>query len=185
MNKAALKRFAIDLRDELGIGPHDLFDPYQLAELYGIDVLKLSEVGCTAQALEHFGRIRTDRFSGALVPLPDGSTVILENDLHSVERRVSTASHEMAHVTLEHPFAPTLTDGKGCRLSTKEHEDEASELSGELLLPTDAARRMAFNDVSDEAVAARFGISVPFARWRMNATGARKIARRARAKRGR
>ena len=44
---------------------------------------------------------------------------------------------------------------------------------------------VAYNKATDEDVARRFGISVQFARWRMNATGARKIAKRAFAKRGR
>lgn len=185
MNKAALKRLALELRREVDLTAHDPFDPLVLAELYGVDVIRLSEIDCSPEALEHFQIDRSERFSGALVPLPDGSTVIIENDSHVPERRVSTASHEMAHVTLEHPFAATLTNSKGCRVSVKEHEEEAAELSGELLLPTEAARRLAYYKESDEEVARRFGISVKFASWRMNATGARKIAARARAKRSR
>lgn len=54
-----------------------------------------------------------------------------------------------------------------------------------LLLPKDAARRLALNGVSDEAAAQHFGVSVVYARWRLNVTGARRIAARARAKRWR
>lgn len=185
MNKAALKRLALELRREVDLTAHDLFDPLILAKLYGVEVVRLSEIACSPEALRHFQIVRPERFSGALVPLPDGSTVIIENDCHEQERRASTASHEVAHVALEHPFAATLADSKGCRVSIKEHEAEAAELSGELLLPSDAARQLAFDQVADDEVASRFGISVPFARWRMNATGARKFAARARAKRRR
>jgi hypothetical protein len=52
-------------------------------------------------------------------------------------------------------------------------------------LPTDAARRLALDGASDEAAAEQFGVSVDLARWRLNATGARKIAARAHAKRRR
>ena len=45
-----------------------------------------------------------------------------------------------------------------------EHEEEAAELSGELHLPTEAAKKLAFDRVPDAEVARRFGISVPFAR---------------------
>ncbi|MFC7024786.1 ImmA/IrrE family metallo-endopeptidase [Promicromonospora thailandica] len=135
--------------------------------------------------MEHFAVSRPDVFSGALVPCVDGSVFIVENDLHAPERRVSTASHEISHVVLEHPFSATLTDAGRCRVMNKDHEDEAAELSGELLLPTEAALRLAYDNVSDASVATRFGVSVSFARWRMNATGARKIARRAHAKRSR
>ncbi|MCD4527228.1 ImmA/IrrE family metallo-endopeptidase [Nocardioides sp. cx-173] len=183
MNKSQLKRLAAELRREVDVSPHERFDPYELAELYGIDVIPLSELACDADAMHHFTVDRPEVFSGALIPCSDGSTVIVENDTHLPERRVSTASHEISHVVLEHPFSATLTDSGKCRVMNKEHEDEAAELSGELLLPTEAARRLAYNKVGDEEVARRFGISVQFASWRMNATGARKIAQRAHAKR--
>jgi Zn-dependent peptidase ImmA (M78 family) len=184
VNKAQLKRLALELRAEVGLSPHELFDPHILAELYGVEVIRLSDLDCSSEVLDHFQIRRPEVFSGALVPLSDGSTVIIENDRHPLERRVSTASHEISHVVLEHPFAATLLDGNGCRLSTPEHEQEAAELSGELLLPFEACKRLAFFNTSDEEAADKFGVSVEFARWRLNSTGARKIADRARKKRG-
>jgi hypothetical protein len=117
--------------------------PAALAELYGVSVLRLSELECSPAVLDHFLVARPQVFSGALIPLSDGGTVILENDWHAPERRVSTASHEMAHVVLEHPFAAALADSSGCRVANRALEDEATELSGELLLPTDAAVKLA------------------------------------------
>lgn len=183
MKKANLKSLALELRSELDLTAHERFDPYELAELYGVDVIPLSEIDCTAASLRHFTVARPGEFSGALIPCSDGSTIIVENDSHTDERRASTASHEMAHVILEHPFAATLTDTRKCRLMNSVHETEAAELSGELLLPFDAAKRLAYNHASDLDAAQMFGVSLEFARWRMNATGARKIARRAHAKR--
>jgi Zn-dependent peptidase ImmA (M78 family) len=156
-----------------------------LADLYGVHVLRLSELECSAEVLDHFRVVRPHAFSGALIPLTDGGTVIVENDAHAPERRVSTASHEMAHVVLEHPFAAAFTDSSGCRVVNRTLEAEAAELSGELLLPTDAAVRLALDGVSDEHAAQRYGVSIPFARWRLNVTGARKIAARSHAKRSR
>ena len=54
-----------------------------------------------------------------------------------------------------------------------------------VLLPTEAAKQLAYEDSSDEGVAEQFGISVQFAAWRMNATGARIFAQQAHAKRRR
>lgn len=183
MNKSQLRRLAVELRREVGLDSYERFDPLALADLYGVPVLRLSELECSAAALEHFQVDRPDVFSGALIPLSDGSTVIVENDSHVPERRMSTAGHEMAHVVLEHPFAAALADGNGCRVADRTFEAEASELSGELLLPTQAARRLALDGVDDQAAAARFGVSLSFARWRLNSTGARIIAARAGAKR--
>ncbi|GLW70193.1 hypothetical protein Kpho02_24920 [Kitasatospora phosalacinea] len=45
-----------------------------------------------------------------------------------------------------------------------------------------AAIEVAFRDWTDEQVATRFDVSIEFARMRMNASGARTIVSRARAK---
>ncbi|MFI6130058.1 ImmA/IrrE family metallo-endopeptidase [Micromonospora sp. NPDC051141] len=180
MNKAALKRMAIELREEVGIGVHDVFDPYELAKLYGVKVIPMSSSGCSEEALHHFQVNRPDVFSGALVPFGTG-TVILENDLHPHERKRSTCSHEMAHVVLEHPFTAALVNERGCRMANREHEQQAAELSGELLLPFEAAKLLARQQASDEQAAQKFEVSVDLARWRLNSTGARKIASRAKA----
>lgn len=90
----------------------------------------------------------------------------------------------MAHWVLEHPFtAPLMTSTRGCRIGNPAHEEEAAELSGELLVPADTAQRLVYRDAPDAEVADVLGVSVEMARWRMGATGARKIAHRAAAKR--
>jgi hypothetical protein len=61
-------------------------------------------------------------------------------------------------------------------------EGQAAELSGELLVPGAAARRAAAHGRSDDQVADQFDVSTEFARWRMNVTGARRIATRAAAR---
>jgi Zn-dependent peptidase ImmA (M78 family) len=183
VNKALLKRLATELRAEIDLGPHAPFDPYRLAELYGVDVIQMSDLDCSREAIRHFQVLRRDVFSGALVPLAYGGSVIIENDAHPVERRRSTASHEMSHVALEHEFGATLTDERRCSLASVQQEKEAAELGGELLLPFEAAKRLAWQGVTDQDAATRFGVSLEIARWRLNATGARRIAQRARARR--
>lgn len=185
MNKSALKRLAVELRTEVGCGPHDRFDPYRLADLYGVAVHRLSDLDCSDAALTHFRVTRSDVFSGALVPLVTGGAVIIENDAHSPERRRSTASHEMAHLALEHKFEAGLADdARRCRLTNKEQEAEAAELGGELLLPYEAAKFLAIRSISDEDAAKRFDVSVEIAAWRLNSTGARKMAERWKRKNG-
>jgi hypothetical protein len=182
VNKAELKRTALEVRGELGLGLQDLFDPYALAELYGVTVLSISDTGCSPEALHHFGVTRIEVFSGALLPLSDGSTVILENDAHCWQRRRSTVSHEMAHLILEHVFDARLVNERGCRLIDSKQEAEAKELGAELLVPAEAALGHAYRGSSDTEVAAAFHVSVEVARWRMNHTGARRIAAHGRAK---
>ena len=182
MNKAQLARDAIELRKDIGLDAHAMFDPYKLAEQWGIEVFQLSELACSDAALKHLTFDRSSVFSGALVPVGTGF-VILENDSHDPFRRRSTAAHEMAHVVLGHPFSATLVDERGCRLSSGEHEAEAALLGAELLLTSEACKRLAFAEATDLQVAERYGVSIEIARWRMGASGARTVAARSKAKR--
>jgi hypothetical protein len=62
-------------------------------------------------------------------------------------------------------------------------EKQAAALSGELLIPMTAAIGAALSGGADEQVAEQFDVGLQFAAWRMNASGARKIAQRTRQKR--
>lgn len=182
MNKAALARLAAELRGEVGTDPRGAFDPYALAGLYGVEVVSLSGLDCAA-ATRHLSATRPAVLSGALVPVDTGA-VILENHSHDRHRRRSTAAHEMAHWTLEHPFREALfATARGCRIGDRDQEAEATELAGELLVPIAAAKWLAHRDTPDEEIADRFDVSLEMARWRMNGTGARKIAARSAARR--
>lgn len=184
MTRAALEQLALEVRAEVGVDAHGVLDPYKVADAYGIDVYRLSEYEGIDGARQRLLLDRVEAFSGALLPDGCGGAVIVENDAHSLERRRATMGHEVAHVVCEHPFATTLVNEHGCRLVDNRAERDAKDLSAELLIPTCAAVRMAWSDATDEQVAARFQVSIPFARWRMNAGGARTIVRRSRARRG-
>lgn len=177
MNKNELKRLAVEVRAEIGLGPRDVFNPWLLAETYGIDVYRLSEVDCSDEALQHFCGAGASAFSGALIPLGTGA-VILENDSHEIQRRRSTLGHELAHLLRNHPFGQGIVNEGGCRVANPELEAEAAELGGELLLPFEAAKALARKQTTDEQAAAEFQVSIDIARWRLNHTGAREIARR-------
>jgi len=179
--KKEAKNLALKAREELKIAPFAPFDPYALAELYGIKVHDLSAPDLPAAAVQHFTTLRTDVFSAALVPVGTGC-IVIENHVHDPLRRRSTMAHEMAHVLLEHEFGLLLASDNGCRASSSVIEEEAAELSGELLIPWDAAKAAAFKGWSDLTVAEYFNVSEPMARWRMNATGVRTIVSRAKAK---
>jgi Zn-dependent peptidase ImmA (M78 family) len=166
---------ALEVRDEVDLKLMDPFDPYALAELYGIEVFRTSEL-----VHARFG----NAISGALIPNGTG-VVIIENDSDTLPRRRLTASHEMSHVVLEHVFPAVVVDERGCRERVGDQEVEATFLAGELVLPYDAAVKLAWQNTPDEVVARTFGISIKAAAWRMNASGARKLVARARANRRR
>ncbi len=176
-NKAACKRLAAELRAEIDLNPMEALDPWQLAELYGIEVIPLSTLAVDSVVREHFTVARPEVFSGALVPYGNGA-VIVENDSHPSARRRSTMGHELAHVFGEHKFGTSLVNDRGCRLADQVQESEAAEIAGELLVPFEAAKLLARRKATNEEAALQFGVSVDLARWRLDATGARLMAQR-------
>jgi len=183
MKVAEMQRLALDVRDEVGLDAHEVFDPHLFTNLYGIDVIQVSTLDCRPEVMDHFAATRSEVFSGALMPLTSGLAII-ENDHHESVRRKSTLFHEIAHVVLEHKFSARVVSDQGCGATEPEQEKEAAKFSGELIIPFEAARKMAWRDLTDEAVAEFHKISVQMAGWRMNASGARKIVSRARRRRG-
>ncbi|TNC28455.1 ImmA/IrrE family metallo-endopeptidase [Amycolatopsis alkalitolerans] len=180
--KKEARQLALEVREELGTEVFAPLDPYALAELYGVEIFDLTQPGLPPESVRYLTELRPHVFSAALIPLHPSGTIIIENHVHHPKRRRSTIAHEMAHVLLEHQFGAMLTDEHGCRSAVREIEEEAAELAGELLVPTDATRLAAFKGWSDQSVASYFRVSVPMAQWRMNVTGARRIACRWRAR---
>ncbi|PBC69689.1 Zn-dependent peptidase ImmA (M78 family) [Streptomyces sp. TLI_235] len=181
-----IEELALEVRAEIRLGSHERLDVYALAEEHGVPVYSIHHLdahGCPSEAIMHFTSVRPDKWSAALVPVGHGC-LILENSAHSLQRRRANVAHEMAHLLLEHEFNNVLFTDGGCSLGTagRTKENQAKALSAELLVPKGAAIRAARNYRSDEEVAQHFDVSIEFARMRMNASGARRIAERSRAK---
>lgn len=179
------KRLALEVRAEIGIGPYDALDPTLLAKEYGIPVMPVSQIaGCHPDVMARLVESSNALFSAALVPCGTGMFIV-ENDAHALVRRRASLAHEMAHVLWEHEFTTVLVNSDGCRAADRSLEEEADRLGGELMIPFDAALAAARKSWSDEDVADAFEVSLPYARMRMNLSGARKIVGRQRAYRPR
>lgn len=150
-----------------------------LAERYQIDMASFSQISCPATAYDHFRRSGSRKLSGFVVPV-DGRYLMTYNDTHPPERVRSTIAHEASHVALQHEPQIRVSDGKGCDAKEKDQEDEAAELSGELLIPRTVATQSVLADVSAQALAQQFRTSVEMAQWRMNVSGGYQIRRRSR-----
>jgi uncharacterized protein DUF955 len=172
--KKEAKEIAVEAREELKIELFEPIDPYALADLYGVQVCDLTHPDLPPAAVEYYTKVKAGVFSAVLIPSGSERTII-ENNTHDILRRRSTIAHEMSHVLLEHEFSLLLAIDNECRSSSCTIEQEAAELSGELLIPWEAARIAAFKKWSDYQVADYFQVSLPMARWRMNATGVRKM----------
>ncbi|MER6378699.1 ImmA/IrrE family metallo-endopeptidase [Streptomyces sp. NPDC001250] len=180
--KKALQDLALEVRGEIGVGPHTRLDLERLTGEYDIPVYAMSDLAdsCSSEALDYFTSRRPEAWSAALVPVGT-ARFIVENSTHTLQRRRSNVAHEMSHLLLEHEFEGILFADGGCRDLGPEmalKEKQAAALSGELLIPMAAAIGAALSGRTDEQVALQFDVSLQFAAWRMNASGARKIAQR-------
>ncbi|MFJ7168649.1 ImmA/IrrE family metallo-endopeptidase [Streptomyces globosus] len=186
--KKALEELALEERRRIGVDLHDPLDLTRLTDEWGVRVYGLSDLAahsCSPAALEYFSSAGAGKWSAALVPAGTGC-FILVNSSHTPQRLRSNIAHEMGHLLLEHEFSGVLVSDGGCRSldpALKVKEQEAHDLSAELLIPKSAAIKAAFDNLADDEVAQRFDVSIEFARMRMNASGARKIATRSRARR--
>lgn len=182
MNKAALGRLAAAVRVETGCPEHEPFDPWKWSQDNGIPFLSLNDINITTAARDHFTIERPSAWS-ALLTRYGMQHVVIYNPAHSPERVRSNLAHEVAHFAAEHKLTDAWMDDNGhCGGTSTSEEDEAAELAGALLVPADAARAHAINGGRPEELGAKYGVSIPMARWRMGVSGGAVIAQRARSR---
>lgn len=180
--QAAMREVAQEERTGIGLTPLQPLDPYRLAAEHGIPIYPIDELSdelCSEESVQHFTHNRRTVWSAALVPV--GTVrLIIENTAHTVARRRSSIGHELGHHLLEHAFDHVLLTEDGCRRFDPVKEKQATFIAGELLIPTLAANRAAFDQKTNQQVAAVYGVSEQFAQMRMS--GPRVMAQRALAK---
>jgi len=126
------------VRAEIGLRPLDPMDPFVLADYLEIPVVALSSLKGCEEAARHFSMAEPDCFSAVTVFHGTRRTIV-HNDAHSMGRRSSNVSHELAHGLLQHAPTPALDD-TGCRFWNQGVEDEASYLGAVLLVTHESAR---------------------------------------------
>ncbi len=183
-SKSSALSLAQEVRSELGLSDLEALDPYRLAEMYGTKVVPVTAVrGLPIATASYFSSQQLARWSAALVPIGT-ARFILDNDHHPVRRRRVSIGHEVAHLLWEHEFTNVLLTADGCRAVDPDLEEEADRLSHELMVPSPAAHYLAKRGCSDSQVADRYGVSVDYARMRMDRSGARRHAAHAAARSG-
>lgn len=172
-------RITREVRRELGLALKAPLDPRLLADALSIPVVALSDFAdACPQALAAFAGDGA-RFFSAVTVFDGPFRLIVHNDCHDPGRQSSNIAHELAHGLLMHAPQPAL-DHRGCRYWARDHEEEANFLAGALLISDEAAFSIAMEGLSDVIAAARYGTTVPMVRYRLNKTGARLRAQRAR-----
>lgn len=176
--KTEANSLVADVRGELGLGMFDRLDPHTLAAWLEIPIVRLSEFVDQAPAVKHLLEVEREVFSAVTVFAGSRRTIV-HNDAHAPSRQCSNLTHELAHALLLHPPTPAL-DNTGCRHWNQDIEDQASWLSGALLVPEPATIAIAKGRWTAAGAAEHFGVSTAMIRFRLNATGARRRVQRSR-----
>lgn len=176
--KTEAEVLSVELRQELSIRDRDPIDVFELASHLEIPVEKLSSFNgeLSDDALRVLMEDTPSAFSGITIHCGFRRLVVL-NDVHTDQRQRSSLAHELSHALLGHPPSP-LSNEFGERHYDKGIEEEANWLAGAILIPSPAAKHIAFN-ISDRAIAARkYLVSMEMLNYRLRVTGALTIAKR-------
>jgi Zn-dependent peptidase ImmA (M78 family) len=151
-----------------------------LAEHLNIEIRSADELVDRAE-LEELDQLQPGAFSAATFHLPGGRTVTVYNPCNDNGRTNSDIAHEIAHILLNHEVRELQQIGGHTFFTCNpEQEEEANWLAGCLLLPRALLLREAYAGSDPATVAQKHHVSLPMARFRLNASGVLLQARRAR-----
>jgi Zn-dependent peptidase ImmA (M78 family) len=169
--KAEAERIANQLRQDMGLPSAVPAKALWLAEHMGVTVRSADEL-VDRRRLEELAEIQPDAFSAATFRLPGGHIVVVTNPLNSPGRVNSDLAHELAHLLLNHRTR-RLESVAGMRFFTcdQEQEEEANWLGGCLLLPRELLLAAARKGWSAQRISEEHDVSLPMARFRLNASG--------------
>jgi Zn-dependent peptidase ImmA (M78 family) len=181
--KSEAERLADRTRASMSLGPRDLMKIRDLAEHLNVHVVAADELVDRARLAE-LEQIQPGAFSAATFHLPDGRTVVVYNPCSDTGRTNSDIAHELAHVLLDHDVRE-LQQLAGYTFLTcdPEQEAEANWLGGCLLLPRQLLLREVYASATADSIAAKYEVSLPMARFRLNASGVLLQAQRSRTSR--
>jgi len=173
--KTGCERTVSALREELGVDDDEPLDMHVAADHLEIPVRPLAELLIPA------GGHRTDPHVDEIYRKVSAFTVfkgwqrsIVYNDEHAPPRHRSNLAHELSHALLQHPPRDHGLPAE----QAQRHEAEAAWLSGVMMLTADQARRIVTCGMSRAVAEARFQLSTEMLRFRLNVTGAARLAAR-------
>ena len=175
--KAQANRIALGLRKQRDLSDTDPLDPRDVFPTFSIPVVTLSSFteACPQEASLLLSR--PSGFSAMLLSIGNGQRIVIHNDSHSPGRQSSNLAHELGHVLLVHPPELVCTGDLG-RESNSLVEAEAAYLGGCLLVPNEAAHKLAALRVHEGSAAHRYGVSEDMIRYRLRVSGAFRRSRR-------
>jgi len=179
---AEAERHAKRIRAELGLGPAEPVDMFQIAKHLGIRVIAADEL-IDAARLQDLERVQAFTFSACTFDI-DGTKVIVVNPLRTPARRASDIAHELSHLLLTHRLDEIRNvAGVPFRTCRPDQEEEATNLGGTLLLPRPLLLSAVRRGLDEQGIATQYDVTTEMARFRVNRTGVRRQVRSTRRRR--
>ncbi|MGD0165908.1 MAG: ImmA/IrrE family metallo-endopeptidase [Gaiellaceae bacterium] len=160
-----------------GVPGNAAIDPWQVAAgvgivVYGAEFFAGLPEEQRRQALED-GKAHWS--AGTMIG--DKGVLIVLNPTHSRTRQKATLGEELAHIVLGHP--PSKLDPvTGLRTYNTDVESEAYAVGAAMILPYSQLFDLAKQGQSEQSLASRYEVSVPFVRARINRAGLRGMYRK-------
>ena len=169
--KSEAERIANRVRTNLGLRASSSVSPQRLAEFLGVEVRGGDEL-IDPNRFEELNQIQEDAFSACTLKPTENRTVVVLNPLSSPGRQASDLAHELAHLLLDHELSSIETLGGSMFLTCDAlQEEEASWLSGCLLLPRELLLKEAWKSSSADEIARKYCVSREMASFRLRVTG--------------
>lgn len=179
--KTWCEQVAIQQRKTLGLQSSDPLDPHLLAQKLNTLVWKVEEIPDFQQEYIDTLLIKDPESWSATTISNGNKNLVILNSSHQKVRQNSDLMHELSHIIIEHKpsFVDIPENGlMFLRSHNKQQEDEASWLSGCLLLPRDALFKVCIQSYSDTQIQNKYGVSSEMLQYRLNVTGVKKILKK-------
>lgn len=165
---------AVSIRLKQGLPTSAPLHGTDLAKELNAEVLSPSDLpGMPEDCVERLLGEHAGSWSAFTIPV-DPRPLIIYNPMHSAARQNSDLMHELSHILLGHEPGMVFIDphtSLALRVHDKNQEEEASWLSGCLLLPREALLEIKRRRLSDELVCSEYMVSQQMLRYRMNTSG--------------
>ena len=179
--KTRCENIAQSIRADLELHPTDPLSVDDLADYLGAQIITPHDIpGMSGTALRVLLEDDADDWS-ALTISGHGSAFVIHNPTHSAGRRSSDIAHELAHLLLRHSPSILMFGPDGTwtlRTYDDQQEEEATWLSGCLLLPRPALLLIAEANLTPQVATKRYKVSERLLRYRRDMTGVSQQLRR-------
>ena len=172
--KTRCENLALQVRSDLRLNKIAPLPPEALAEHLGVYLWSPQEIsGLSNEALL---QLRSDKDSWSAVTVSFGGVeAVIYNNHHARNRQSSDIMHELSHIILDHKPIEMMLFSKDLDIVLRDYdedtEEEATWLSGCLLLPREALLYIRKNMMDEHTVKDTYHVSSDLLRFRMNKTG--------------